>query len=61
MKNLNPKWDASFIYPNIHREEVKNKSLELTIWDWDRFKSNDFLGMVVIDLNGKILYQKANL
>ncbi len=55
LKSLNPVWNCTVTYPNVYREEVKNKTLEFTVWDWDRFKSNDFLGMVLIDLSGKHL------
>ena len=53
IKNLNPEWNCILTYPNLYKEELKYKTLELTVWDWDRFKSNDFLGMVKIELNGK--------
>lgn len=52
-KNLNPEWNSTLTYANVYKEELKNKTLEFTLWDWDRFKSNDFLGMVKIELNGK--------
>ncbi|CAF0721735.1 unnamed protein product [Brachionus calyciflorus] len=50
LKNLNPEWNCLVVYPNVHKEELKYKTLEFTIWDWDRFKSNDFLGSVKIEL-----------
>lgn len=34
----------------MHREELQYKKLEFTVWDYDRFKANDFLGQVIIDL-----------
>ncbi|CAF0865041.1 unnamed protein product [Rotaria sordida] len=49
-KSLNPVWDHAVIYGNIHREELQYKTLEFTVWDYDRFKANDFLGQVTIDL-----------
>ena len=54
MRTLNPVWNHTSIYKNIHREELKNKTLELAVWDWDRFTSNDYLGVVNIDLSGKL-------
>ncbi|CAF0908919.1 unnamed protein product [Rotaria sordida] len=49
-KTLNPVWNHTVIYGNMHREELKYKKLEFTVWDYDRFKANDFLGQVIIDL-----------
>jgi hypothetical protein len=51
-KNLNPEWNYTVHYPNVHKEELKYKTLEVTVWDYDRFKPNDFLGKVKIDLSG---------
>nr|XP_015207710.1 PREDICTED: protein piccolo-like [Lepisosteus oculatus] len=50
-KSLNPEWNQTVIYKNIHLEQLKKKTLELTVWDYDRFSSNDFLGEVLIDLS----------
>ena len=36
----------------MHREELQYKMLEFTVWDYDRFKANDFIGQVTIDLKG---------
>ena len=52
-RTLNPEWNETVTFPNVHIEELKNKMLEITVWDYDRFKTNDFLGEVVLDLAGK--------
>ena len=57
LKSLNPVRDHTSIYQNIHKEELKYKTLEFTVWDWDRFKSNDYLGVIHIDLCGKCLLE----
>ncbi|UJR21205.1 hypothetical protein I4U23_024302 [Adineta vaga] len=49
-KTLNPIWNHTVIYGHIHREEIQYKKLEFTVWDYDRFKANDFIGQVTIDL-----------
>jgi hypothetical protein len=54
LKTLNPEWNCTVVYPNVHKEELQYKTLEFTLWDWDRFKSNDFLGMVKVELRGKL-------
>ncbi|EDO29765.1 predicted protein, partial [Nematostella vectensis] len=45
-KNLNPQWNFPFTYDDVTLEELMDRSLELTVWDWDRGASNDFLGGV---------------
>ncbi|KAK1169100.1 protein piccolo [Acipenser oxyrinchus oxyrinchus] len=50
-KSLDPEWNQTVIYKNIHMEQLKKKTLEVTVWDYDRFSSNDFLGEVLIDLS----------
>ncbi|KAM8974113.1 protein piccolo isoform 2-T2 [Pelodytes ibericus] len=50
-KSLNPEWNQTVIYKNISMEQLKKKTLEVTVWDYDRFSSNDFLGEVLMDLS----------
>ncbi|XP_028306700.1 protein piccolo isoform X6 [Gouania willdenowi] len=50
-RTLNPEWNQTVIYKNIHLEQLKKKTLEVTVWDYDRSSSNDFLGEVLIDLS----------
>ncbi|KAJ1164509.1 hypothetical protein NDU88_004946 [Pleurodeles waltl] len=53
-KSLNPEWNQTVIYKNISMEQIKKKTLEVTVWDYDRFSSNDFLGEVLIDLSSTL-------
>uniref|UniRef100_A0A8C0YIN7 Piccolo presynaptic cytomatrix protein b n=1 Tax=Cyprinus carpio carpio TaxID=630221 RepID=A0A8C0YIN7_CYPCA len=50
-KTQNPEWNQTVIYKNIHLEQLKKKTLEVTVWDYDRYSSNDFLGEVLIELS----------
>ncbi|XP_028970716.2 protein piccolo isoform X4 [Esox lucius] len=50
-RSVNPEWNQTVIYKNIHLEQLKKKTLEVTVWDYDRSSSNDFLGEVLIDLS----------
>lgn len=52
-KNLNPVWDFSYSYANQTVEELRNRVLELTVWDFDRGSSNDFLGGLRLGLGNK--------
>ncbi|WAR25534.1 PCLO-like protein, partial [Mya arenaria] len=57
-RTLNPEWHETSTFPNVHREELRNKTLEVTVWDYDRFKANDFLGEVVIDFSEEAFLDK---
>ena len=46
----NPTWNQSFVYSPIRITELSSRILEVTVWDFDRFGANDFLGEVTIDL-----------
>ncbi|KAK8377512.1 hypothetical protein O3P69_013858 [Scylla paramamosain] len=48
---LDPRWNQSFYYCPLRRAELKTRSLEITVWDYDRYGANDFLGEVVVDLS----------
>nr|XP_055046898.1 protein piccolo isoform X2 [Misgurnus anguillicaudatus] len=50
-KTLNPEWNQTVIYKNIHLEQLKKKTLEVSVWDYDKSSANDFLGEVLIDLS----------
>lgn len=43
---LDPRWNQSFYYCPLRRPDLKNRSLEITVWDYDRYGANDFVGEV---------------
>lgn len=45
-----PKWDQSFVYSPLRRSDLKTKALEIMMWDQDRYRVNEFLGEVIIEL-----------
>jgi len=49
-RNCNPAWNHTFVFENVTWLELKDRSVELTIWDFDRLISNDFLGGVRLNL-----------
>lgn len=55
LKSLNPVWNYCSVYPNVYKEELQYKTIEITVWDWDRFSSNDFLGIINLDLSDESL------
>lgn len=49
-KCCNPKWNHTFVYDDLTLSDLRERSLELTIWDYDKITSNDFLGGVRLSL-----------
>ena len=35
-KSLDPEWHQTLVYMKISKDEVKVKTLEVTVWDYDR-------------------------
>jgi hypothetical protein len=54
-----PRWNQSFVYSNVRRDELRQRVLEVTVWDYDRFGANEFLGEVTIDLAQSPLDEEA--
>ena len=50
MNSCQPQWNQSFIYSGIRPPELRSRFLEVTVWDYDRFGSNEFLGEINLDL-----------
>ncbi|MED6236531.1 Double C2-like domain-containing protein alpha, partial [Ataeniobius toweri] len=46
-KTLNPEFNEEFFY-EISFTELATKTLEVTVWDYDLGKSNDFIGEFII-------------
>ncbi|XP_077357020.1 synaptotagmin-10 isoform X2 [Festucalex cinctus] len=47
-KNLNPTFDETFCFPVVY-DELCNRKLHLSVYDFDRFTSHDMIGEVVVD------------
>jgi len=54
-----PRWNQSFVYAPVKRSELRSRVLEVTVWDYDRFGANEFLGEVTIDLAQSPLDEEA--
>ena len=50
-----PVWNQTFMYLDIRWAELRSRVLEVTIWDYDRFGTNDFLGEITIDIGNSPL------
>ncbi|RVE70029.1 hypothetical protein OJAV_G00083970 [Oryzias javanicus] len=51
-KTLNPEYNEEFFY-EISLTELAQKSLEVTVWDYDLGRSNDFIGGVCLSCRSK--------
>uniref|UniRef100_A0A3B3SQA9 Double C2-like domain-containing protein n=1 Tax=Paramormyrops kingsleyae TaxID=1676925 RepID=A0A3B3SQA9_9TELE len=49
-KTLNPEFNEEFFY-EIKYADLTKKTLEVTVWDYDIGKSNDFIGGVSLGIN----------
>lgn len=49
-QSLNPTWNHSFVFAGVAFDDLMQSSLELTVWDYDRFNSSEFLGGVRLSL-----------
>ncbi|XP_074466101.1 double C2-like domain-containing protein beta isoform X1 [Sebastes fasciatus] len=49
-KTLNPEFNEEFCY-DIKYADLTKKTLEVTVWDYDIGKSNDFIGGVSLGIN----------
>lgn len=49
-ETLMPAWDEVFYYNGLTEPTLLQRVLELTVWDYDKFGTNSFLGETLIDL-----------
>ena len=49
-KTTEPKWNHTFIYEDLSLSDLKARCLELTVWDYDKLASNEFLGGIRLSL-----------
>ncbi|GFW18061.1 synaptotagmin-like protein 5 [Trichonephila clavipes] len=49
-KSNHPKWYYTVIYEDLSVEELKERSLELTVWDRDKIARNNFMGGVRLNV-----------
>lgn len=58
-KTIDPKWNHNFIYDDLSLDELRNRCIELTIWDYDKLTSNEFLGGVRLGLGGGVFEARS--
>ncbi|XP_076282706.1 rab3 interacting molecule isoform X7 [Lasioglossum baleicum] len=45
-----PRWDQTFVYNGIRSTDLRKRALEITVWDYRNYETNDFLGEAVLEL-----------
>ncbi|XP_035690776.1 rabphilin-3A-like isoform X2 [Branchiostoma floridae] len=51
-KTLNPEFNEEFVY-DVKLNELAKKTLEISVWDYDYGKPNDFIGAVQLGIQSK--------
>lgn len=60
--DLNPVWNCTFDYDGVvDVESLKQSSLELTVWDHQRFHSNQFLGGIRLNLGSGMIDKNTHV
>jgi synaptotagmin-like protein len=49
------RWRSGGLKYNVPQSELPKKTLWLSVWDWDRFGRNSFLGEVRVPLSGEVV------
>ena len=52
---LEPEWQQTVVFMNCLKRTLKKRVLEVTVWDFDRLKMNDFMGQAIIHLGCKLI------
>ncbi|CAJ0609628.1 unnamed protein product [Cylicocyclus nassatus] len=48
---IRPVWNESFYYQGITEPMLMERVLEVTVWDYDKFEANSFLGETLVDFS----------
>lgn len=51
----NPEWNQTMVYPNLQPADLAKRHLEVTAWNYQPDRPNEFLGEVVLDLSGETI------
>jgi len=47
-KTLNPEFNESFTFSFELTENIEEKILHISVWDWDRFTEHEFMGHMIV-------------
>lgn len=43
-------WNQTFVYSGLRRADLRQRALEITVWDYVRYGANNFLGESIVEL-----------
>ncbi|VDK71912.1 unnamed protein product [Onchocerca ochengi] len=49
VETCNPIWNEPFYYNGLTKSTLMERVLEVTVWDYDQYETNSFMGEVLID------------
>ncbi|XP_069941796.1 regulating synaptic membrane exocytosis protein 1-like [Cherax quadricarinatus] len=59
-RTSNPEWNQTMVYPNLQPSELSKRYLEITAWNYQPNKPNEFLGEVVLTLSEATLMDEQS-
>ncbi|CDW54303.1 protein vertebrate piccolo [Trichuris trichiura] len=59
-KTINPEWNQTVAYKDLTIEMLSAKALEFTVWSYERFRENIFLGRAVVQLSGEHSFSEVS-
>lgn len=51
-RTCDPEWKQTMVYPEIRRQDLAKKFLEISVWSFNIYEAHEFLGQVIIHLSG---------
>merc|ERR1740128_576629 len=57
-RTSNPVWNSTLIFEDVNHQELKERALELNIWNHDRLATKEFLGGVRLNLGTGLCHGK---
>lgn len=49
-RTSNPVWNSTFVFDDVGHQELRDRALELDIWNHDRLATKEFLGGIRLNL-----------